>query len=509
MLECGSCLIWCKHGTLTLLAVTNWGNVIRFHDYSPFIKSRKFSMSANPENDMQDTRWSGVREVLRMSGPIVLGSSSYAIMGFADCFMVARLGSDALASLGSARVWSFIFGTFFLGMVGCVSTFVSQSLGRGEKMNCAKYAWQGIYVSMMAGTATLVFWPLSAPLFGLMNHTDTVTVLEIGYFRIRLLGYVFIAWQAALAGFFQAVKRPMIPMAASFAANALNIFLDYVLIYGKLGFPRWGVEGAAAATVVALLFQVCLLQMIFMNRRTNRDFGSRTAFAFDYSKFRELLRIGWPAGLSFFFGLANWGIFNAFIVGHFGTVSLAANTATVTVLHVSLMPAIGLNHGIAPIVGNWIGRGNIAMAKSRAYTAIKLAMVYMSSMGVIFVLFGGQIMLFFSEDPQVIALGTKLMILAGIFQLFDAINVVCSGALRGAGDTRFLAIITICGDYFFFLPLALLLAFVANMAAVGAWIGVTIFIITLSGAMFWRLSGERWAKINIFAEADKISQGDA
>ena len=174
-------------------------------------------------------------------------------------------------------------------------------------------------------------------------------------------------------------------------------------------------------------------------------------------------------------------------------------------MHVSFMPAVGLNQGIAPIVGQWIGAGDIRRAKLRTYTAIKLATGYMLFMGIFFALFGGLLIEWiFSKDPQVISLGHRLLILAAIFQAFDATNIVCSGALRGAGDTRYMMWVTFLMAYTIFLPLALIFSFPMGGEAYGAWIAATIFIILLSFVLFRRFYGERWANINIFLSRKDI-----
>ncbi len=440
-----------------------------------------------------------------MSGPIIIASLSYTVMQFADQVMVAWISTDALAASGSAGIWSFTLSTLFLGIIGCVSTFVSQCVGRGEHHLAARYAWQGIYLSIPIGCSALFLWPLAHPLFNSMGHSPEVTRLEIIYFQLRSLGYFGMGWLTALSAFFQAVNRSSIPMYTALAGNALNLVLNYLLIFGKFGFPEWGIAGAAIATVIATYFQCLCLQGIFMNSRYHAQYNTRRTWAPNFDRIRELVRIGLPSGLTMFLDVANWAIFSSFIVGYFGTAQLAAHNVALSFMHVSFMPAVGLNQGIAPIVGQWIGAGDIRRAKLRTYTAIKLATGYMLFMGIFFALFGGLLIEWiFSKDPQVISLGHRLLILAAIFQAFDATNIVCSGALRGAGDTRYMMWVTFLMAYTIFLPLALIFSFPMGGEAYGAWIAATIFIILLSFVLFRRFYGERWANINIFLSRKDI-----
>jgi MATE family multidrug resistance protein len=451
--------------------------------------------------EREETRWSGLREVMGLSGPIILGSLSYTIMQFVDQVMVAMLGTDALAAVGSAGVWSYVMGCFIFGIVGCVGTFVAQSFGRGDRTDCARYTWQGIYLSAFAGILALALWPLSGPLFRAMGHSAEVTRLELTFFRIRLLGYVSMAWVTALASFFQSVGRPAIPMYVAIAANVLNLALNYLLIFGHLGFPRLGIGGSALATVCAMTFQVIFLQGIFLSRPFHAAFHTRRTWALDPVRIRELFRIGFFAGLTVFMDVANWAIFTSFIVGHFGAVALASHNAAIGFMHLCFMPALGINQGVAVIVGLYIGRNDHAAATARTYTAMKLAMTYMFLMGLVFGVFGKTLIrVFFSTDPEVLALGHTLLILAAVFEAFDAINIVALGALRGAGDTFWVAVLTFAFAYFFFLPLSAGLAFPAGLGAVGAWIGATAYIIGLSGLLFRRFHSNRWREIQIFSE---------
>jgi MATE family multidrug resistance protein len=453
-----------------------------------------------------------LREVVVMAWPIVLGALSFVIMDFVDKVFVGWLGRvdmnpAYLAAVGSAGIWSYTLGVFFIGVAGCVSTFVSQSLGRGKLDNCSRYAWQGIYIAFGAGAFALLLLPVSRPLFASMNHSAEVTELELVYFRVRLAGYAFIAWQTALSSFFQAVGRPIIPMYATIVGNVLNIGLDYVFIFGKFGMPAMGIGGAAWATVLSMLVQAAMLHMLFMNDRVNGQYASRQTWRIESGKLRELFNIGWPAGLSSLFDVAAWSIFISFIVGSFGASQLAANTAAINFMHLTFVPAMAIGMAVTPIVGRWLGRGDYLTARRRAFTAMKLGMVIMITVGTMLAVFGGYLMRAFTIDPEVIELGHFLLILAAIFAGFDAMSIILMGALRGAGDTRWIMAALFVGSYLVCLPLAALFAVVLDLGAKGAWYGATIYIIGLSGVFFWRFHQGQWRHINIFTAETAPLQG--
>ncbi|MFP4500232.1 MAG: MATE family efflux transporter [Candidatus Hydrogenedentota bacterium] len=457
-----------------------------------------------------EPRWTGAREVMQLSWPIILGTFSYSVMDFADKLMVAQLGPIPLAAIGSAAVWSWTLGTIVFGIVTSAATFVAQSLGRGRPEVCACYAWQAIYVALLAFVVAAVLYPLAGYGFRLMNHEPAVTHLEVTYFRIRLLGYPGMAWVMGLGAFFQAVNHSRVPMYTAFFANACNIGLNYLLIFGKLGFPELGVAGAATATVFAQWLQAVLLTGIFLNAYYHREFGTRTAWRFDKGRTGELLRIGVPAGMSMFIDVANWGVFISFVVGHFGAVALASNNVAVTFMHLSFMPAVGVSQGVAALVGQYIGAGDIPRAKARTYTALRIACMYMAGMGLIFILFGRPLTAaLFSDDPAVIDLARWLLVLAGIFQVFDAVAIISMGALRGAGDTRWMMWATFFLAYLGFLPAAFVLAYVFEGGAFGAWVGATVYVVALSSLLFVRFRSERWRHINIFTAAMAQTSGNS
>ncbi|MCC6142203.1 MAG: MATE family efflux transporter [Candidatus Hydrogenedentes bacterium] len=449
----------------------------------------------------KEGRWDGFREVMTMSGPIVLGMLSFTVMEFADRIMVSWVNTEAIAAVGSATVWSYTLNCIFLGMIGCVSTFVGQSIGRNRPEDGAKYTWQGLYLGLGAGLIALLLWPLAGAAFNLMPHTDAVKALETEYFTIRLLGYIPMAWVTAIAAFFMAINRSPITMWAAIAANVVNLSLNYVLIFGHFGFPALGVGGAAWGTVIAQVAHTAILLAVFLGPRVHREFATRTATSLDWLRIREIVRVGFPSGLTFLMDVANWGIFISFIVGYFGPVQLAANNIAISFMGLSFMPAVAINQGIAPIVGQWIGRGDFDRAAARTRTAIKIAVSYMLVLGIVFAVFGeGLIRVLFQQPFEVSHLGHKLLILAAIFQGFDAVNIVIMGALRGAGDTKWMMWMMFLAAYPIFLPCAYVLAVVLDYQAFGAWVGAAIYIICLCGFFYGRFRSERWKEMNIFTD---------
>ena len=450
----------------------------------------------------EEPRWEGVREVMAMSGPIILSTLSYSLMGFVDRVMVGRVSESALAAVTSADIASYTLSTLFMGVVGIVATFAAQCYGRNEHADCSRYCWQGLWLSLSGVLFALALFPLSGPLFHAMGHTAEVTRLELIFFRIRLIGYLFEGCMAAFTGFFQAVNRSGIPMITAIVGNLANLLLNYAFIFGHFGFPAMGIAGSATATVLAMLLQSALLFGVFLSRPFHNKYATRATSAFDARRFRELVQVGVPAAMCMFLDVANWWIWISFIIGRFGTVQMAANTVALSFNQFCFMPVIGLHMGISAIVGQWIGRGDPDRAHARTRTTLKLAAIYMVGMGLVFATFGGVLAkaIFNPANPDIVPLAARLLVLAALFQAFDAANITYIGALRGAGDTRWMMWMTLLIAYGFGLPLSCFLGFKMGLETYGAWIGATVYIIVLSGMLIGRFESGRWRRISIFSE---------
>ncbi|MBM4033965.1 MAG: MATE family efflux transporter [Planctomycetes bacterium] len=451
--------------------------------------------------------WRDLREVLGMSLPVIVAMASHTMMGVVDSVMLADYSPYALAASGAAGVMAFVVAAFIFGTMNCTSTFVSQSIGRGESEECARYTWQGLYFGLAAQAAVVPLMVAPRWAFGVFGLDARVEGPAAVYFGLRMAHVAGSAAYASLASFFQGIGRPSIPMWAAIAANIFNVAADYALIYGHWGFPEMGIAGAAVATGAASYLQVVLLLAVFLSRPMHEAFRTRSHPGFDAARFGRLMAIGAPSGLTFMLDVASWAVFTNALIGRLGPNILAANTAVHAITSLSFMPTVGMNKGITVLVGQYIGRGDIPAAKRMTYLGLKLAMAYMFVMGLLFVALPGPLMSFFvSNDPKVLAsdraailsAGKTMLMLAAIYQAFDALWIVSIGALRGAGDTRFPAIVCIGTAWGFLLPLGLLLTRTLGWGYVGAWVAAAVQVAVVGCILFWRFTSEAWRKIDIF-----------
>ena len=457
--------------------------------------------AADNQSVARDSGWHVLVEVARLAFPMILGYASSTIMHFVDARMVSCLGGAELAAVGSAGVLVFTATALAFGVTSCVNTFAAQSLGRGRVRDCSAYAWQNAFFAIGVGLVAVAAVPAVPRVFAWVGHDADVQACEVSYGRIRLLGMGFMVAGWGFCSYFQGIHRPWVTTATTFVANVVNVAANYVLIFGHLGFPRLGVAGAAWGTVFASALQCAMMVAAVAHPRHARVFGGLDTCRVDWAKFRQLLHIGWPAGVNFFLDMASWAIFTNFLIGRFGKAALAGNMVAMQYMHLSFMPALGLSHATAALVGKYLGQRDVPRAKQRAYVALRVAAVYMLSMGVVFYCFRHVLASWFNDDAEVARHAATFLIFAAIFQGFDAFGIVSSGALRGAGDTHWTAAATIACCWGVFMPVGLFLTYrAAWLGPKGPWIGATLYICLLGAALFWRLVSGRWARIDIFRD---------
>jgi len=442
--------------------------------------------------------WRDLGEVMAIAFPVIIAMASHTVMGLVDAWMLSKYGASELAASGPAGSMSWSVLAFILGTGSCVSTFVSQSLGRGQPAEGSRYTWQGIYFGLIAQVAAVPVIIWAPNVFTLFHNPPEVQRLSTVYFRIVLLHVAGTGAYAALSSFFQGIGKPEIPMWAALGANLFNAAAAAVLIFGKFGFPRLGMAGAAWATTMASYFQAGLLLIPFLARSAHERFRTRAACGLDLARLRRLLWIGAPSGFTFMLDAASWTLFIQLLISPLGVDVLAANSVACAILPIAFMPAVGINRAVTVLVGQYIGRGDIRAAKRRAYLSIAVAMAYMVSMGILFIIFRRPIIGFFRSEPAIVQAGGTMLILAAIFQAFDALAIVTLGALRGAGDTRFPAVVTVVVGWCIMLPLGYALTFWAHLGYAGAWGAAAVQTALASLILFWRFVGEAWRKIDIF-----------
>jgi MATE family multidrug resistance protein len=445
-----------------------------------------------------------LRYMLHLAAPMVVTTLSFTIMQFVDRFMVSRLGTNALAAILPAGYVSFLPSGLVIGAMTSLNTFVSQSLGRGDRKACANYYWQAMYLGLVYFVVVLaVMWPTAPWIFKMMGQPPAVIEMEVIYLRIILYAHILAVVNWSSGQFFMGIHRPIITMCASLCGQTVNIIANYVLIFGKLGFPAMGIAGAGWGTFIGISVAAGINMAVFLSARINSAFESRRSMAVDFSKIADLLKVGLPAGFGLMVNVAFWGVILVGLVGRFGTEALAATSAVLAFTSLSIMPVVGIGTALTAAVGKTIGHGKKDLALKQTSVCLRVSMVYMGIVGICFFLFRNYLMAFWAVDPAtdkaMIDVGSNILICAAVYQVFHAARTIYTGALRGAGDTIWLAVVSGIGAVLIlWLGGALMAALFPSLGALGPWIAATVSIISVAWANRWRFKSKRWMNIDLF-----------
>ena len=441
------------------------------------------------------------REVLNVCLPLVLSMSATTVMEFTDRVFLANYSIEAISAAAPAGVTAFLFMAFFGGIGGYSGVFIAQYFGSGSNNRIGAVLWQGIYFSLFSG---LICWLIAefatGPIFGFAGHEESVRILEEIYFSILCKGAVLHIAAYTLATFFtgRGITRPV--MIFTLVSVVINIPLNYALIFGRWGLPEMGITGAALATVAAWGINVILLTALIFNRRNSR-FGVFSAFAFDRTLLQRLLRFGVPGSLQFTLDILAFTMF-LLLVGRIGTLELAVTNIVISINSVTFMPSMGVSQGISVMVGQALGRQDVKVAKQSVWSAIHMLLCYILVVDLIFIFFPEQILSPFiqagitlAEQEAIMDIGAVLLRIIAAYILLDGMYMVFSGALKGAGDTRFLMISVGCTSIFLFIIPVYAGITWFDMGVGGAWLCVLLFIIGLFSLSAGRYRIGKWQKM--------------
>jgi MATE family multidrug resistance protein len=437
--------------------------------------------------------------MIKLAGPAVVTTFSFTIMQFADRFMVSRLGTNALAAVLPASMASFVPSALAMGALTSLNTFVSQSLGRGDRRGCANYFWQALYLGFAFFISVLiVVWPAAPWIFKVMGQPQEIVAMEVIYLRILLYAHVLAVINWAGNHFFMGIHRPIITLYASLCGQVANVIMNYLLIFGKWGFPAMGIAGAGWGTCIGIGVAAAINMFAFLGNRINAAFYSRCTLRINFRKMVDLVRIGLPSGLGLTLTVAFWGVILFMLVGKFGTAAVAATSAVLSYTNLAIMPVVGLATALTASVGKFIGQGRKELARNQTPLSLKIGLIYMAAIGILYFAFRDSLMTFWSADAKVAEAGMGILIFAAIYQAFDAAHIIYSGSLRGAGDTIWLALVAAGSLLILGLGGLFLVAFFPSLGVVGPWCAAALSAVAAGFANRWRFNSNKWMSIDLF-----------
>src|SRR5687768_40609 len=424
--------------------------------------------------------------MLRIAIPVVMAELGWMAMGVVDTIMVGPLGPEAIGAAGVGNSMHIAFAIFGMGVLLGLDTLVSQAFGARDIRQCHRLFFDGLSVAALLTLPILALLALvwfAIPSFGF--HPAVEPLLE-SYFGIVILSTPFLLAYATCRRYLQGMHAVTPIMFALVTANVINAAANWTLIYGHLGFPALGVAGAAWATLISRIYMlaVLLIAVWLVDKKRTREAGAddhqeslwRVDWRFDTTRLRRLLALGLPAASQYTAEVGVFALATA-LSGMLDPISSASHQIALNMAGVAFMIPLGMGSAGAVRVGHAVGAGDRPRASAAGWTAIILGTGFMVASGLAFVLMPEDLIRLFSDDPNVLRVGTSLLLLAAVFQLFDGIQGVITGTLRGLGDTRTPMVVNLLAHWFVGLPISYTLCFIIGWGVYGLWVGLSLGLI--------------------------------
>ncbi|MBE7381541.1 MAG: MATE family efflux transporter [Leptolyngbya sp. SIO1E4] len=433
-----------------------------------------------------------VREFLKLAVPLASAQLAQSATGFVDTIMMGRMGPDTLAAGGLASI---ILLSVMLGATGVVmgiSPLVAEAFGAGQKTRIQHLVRQGLWLSIMVALPMMIVMSQSNRWLLWVGQAEATVQLAYTYLNIILWGLFPVVGFAALRATVSALSHARPVMTIMVTGTAFNIAGNYVLGFGKLGFPQMGLAGLALASVIAQWGMFIAMVLYVLKHPKLRAYR----FFQELHRLRprilwQLIWVGVPIGI--FSGLeAAFYMVIMFWVGTFGTIALAAHQIVLQTLTIVFMVPLGISFATTVRVGQWLGRKELQGVQRAAWVSIGLSTVFAGSMSVMFLLFPKQVIGIYldvqnPENVAIVSLATTLLMIAAIAQVLDAFQKAIYGSLQGLQDTQVPMVLIALGYWGFGLSVACALGSYLNLGTQGLWIGQSVAIALVAGLFTWRL----------------------
>ena len=423
-----------------------------------------------------------------LAAPVVVAELGWVTMGMVDVLMVGRLSAEAIGAVGIGTAIFNGVAVFSMGMLLGLDTLVSQAFGARRLDDCHRWLVHGIVLSLVLSV------PVTGGLFLIGDSLDSWG-LDAEVLRLTLPYLDVVAWSVpplllyfCFRRYLQGMGSVRPVMIALVTANLVNAVVNWILIFGKLGAPALGVAGAAWATVLSRVVMCGYLLIVIVAREWGQRPGLfSTSFRVDLSWMRRLVELGWPAALQLTLEVGVFAAASA-LAGRFPPSALAAHQIALNLAGLAFMVPLGIASAGAVRVGHAVGARDGTGAARAGWTALLFGALFMSTAALIFVTAPVLLIGAFTTDPAVIRIGVALLAVAAVFQLFDGLQGVGTGILRGLGDTRTPMLWNLGAHWALGLPVACVLAFQLELGVIGLWWGLSVGLIICGVALtlIWR-----------------------
>jgi len=411
---------------------------------------------------------------LTLAYPIMLGQLGHVLVGLADNIMVGNLGAAPLAAVSLANSIVFIALSLGIGFTFAITPLIAEADGEKNSVKGRSYYQHGMLLSTVLGVVLLVILLLMSPVLSYMHQPVEVVALATPYFKIVAFSMLPLLVFQGLKQFADGLSLTKYAMQATIVANIINVFFNYVLIYGVWGFPELGIEGAAYGTLFSRCAMLVFLILIVRSKKIFQPYLQHFSFSeIKKSVLKKVFNLGYPTALQMWFEV---GIFasGVFLAGALGTLDQAANQIALNLASMTFMIAVGLGVTATIRVGNQKGLKNYRELRRIAISVILLMIVIDLFFTLGFILMKDILPTYYIDNSVVIETAGSLIVIAGFFQLSDGVQAVVLGALRGLQDVKVPMVITFIAYWVIGFPICYYLSQHTWLATNGIWIGLLI-----------------------------------
>jgi multidrug resistance protein, MATE family len=426
-----------------------------------------------------------LRAMLGLATPVVIIQVGMMLMGVVDTIMVGHLSAVALAAVALGNLYFFGLGVFGMGTLMVLDPVVAQAVGARDEAAIARGIQRGAIVALMLALPATILLLLAEP-FMVLARQPAEVVPHAAAYAVRLAPgvlpfFLFVVLRQSL----QSMHRTAPIMVSIVVANLVNAALNYVLIFGHFGAPALGVVGSAWATTLSRWLLAGLLLAMTWRALRPHLIPIRPEI-WRWGPLARTLRLGVPIGCQYTLEFGAFA-FVALMMGWLGTRAMAGHQVAINLASLTFMVPLGVADASSILVGHAVGRGDLEGTRGAARAGLLCGIGFMSFTAVVFLGLPGPLARLYTSDVTVIAVAVGLIPLAGVFQVFDGIQVVAGGILRGLGETKVAMLVNLLGYWFFGLPVSYLLGFVVGLGTKGLWDGLVLGLAAVATILLVRV----------------------
>ena len=433
-------------------------------------------------------------ELVKIAVPMVVSQGAFAVMIFTDRYFMSQIDPVHMAAALGGGVATFFSFCFFSGLFSYTNAMAAQYLGAREEAKCSKVVTQGMIMTLMSIPLLIIITFSVAGIFEGMGHDPIQVELERSYYLILMLGTPVFLAKICIASYFAGIGRTYIVMICDVCGLVLNVPLCYAMVFGKFGLPEMGIVGAGFSTIIAELFSFSLFIIFYLQKEHREKFKILQSFHLDMGILRRFLRLGFPSGLELFLNVAAFNLF-LLMFQAYGVVEGASAAIVFNWDILSFVPMIGLNIGVISLIGRFVGAQDMERANEVIAAGFLMGIAYSAVLAILYITFRFQLVEVFAppdgDFSEIRSLAAFMMVGLSSYAMADAICLVSGGVLRGAGDTRWLMIVSV-SLHWAMLVAQYFIILVFKLDPRISWLAFVVLMLCIAVVYMWRLVSGKW-----------------